>query len=205
MNQKTKAEAWTDETGRQVPMIYLTPAIKLRERNAAKILAGAIRINKELAAYKEYVNKLCNEVYEKVLEELKASGKNPNKSYTWYNFDRSVKIEVSMSERIDFDDITILACKQKLDAFLDENIDSKMEFVKELVTDAFSTSRGKIDSKKVMSLMKYRTKIKHPLFLEAMDLLTESIRRPDSKTYFRVWNRNEKGEYQSIDLNFSSI
>ena len=56
-----------------------------------------------------------------------------------------------------------------------------------------------------MSLLKYRSKITAPLFQEALTLLEGSIRTPDSKTYFRIWERKEDGGYVLIDLNFSSI
>jgi tRNA nucleotidyltransferase/poly(A) polymerase len=150
------------------------------------------------------MQKLCNEVYVKMMEEFKTKTDSKG-NFTWFNFDRSVKVEVSIADRIDFDDLTITACKDKLDEFLDQNLDSKQEFVKQLVTDAFSTSRGKLDAKKVMSLLKYRTKIKSDLFQEALNLLESAIRRPDSRTYFRIWERDKSGEYKLIDLNFSSI
>ena len=208
MIQQVKQSTWTDETGKEVPILYITPIMRVRERNAGRILKQALQVNKQLVTFKEHVTELCNQVYAMAMEQVAArkDGKEPGKgNFTWYNFDRTIRIEVSINERIDFDDLTLQLCKSKLDAFLSENLDSKMEFVKELVTDAFSTTRGKTDSKKVMSLIRYRSKIKHPLFLEALDLLEESIRRPDSKTYFRVWQRLDNGEYELVDLNFSSI
>jgi hypothetical protein len=184
--------------------MYITPSTRLRERNSATILRSAESLNKQLNAFKITVVKLCDEVFIKTMEEL--SGKKESKgNFTWFNFDRSIKVEVSINERIEFDDLTIQACKDKLNEFLSESLDSKTEFVKELVTDAFSTSRGRLDAKKVMGLMKYRSKITHPLFQQALTLLSDSIRRPDSKTYFRVWKLAPDGSYQNVDLNFSSI
>lgn len=206
MIQQVKQPTWKDETGKEVPVNYITPIMRLRERNAGRILKTSLSINKQLREFKELVTKLCAEVWDLTMEQLAAGNKTIGKgNFTWYNFDRSIKIEVSINDRIDFDDITLAACKDKFDTFLGDNLDAKAEFVKELVTDAFSTTRGRIDSKKVMSLMRYKSKIKHPMFQEALDLLTESIRRPDSKTYFRVWERDAQGKYNVIDLNFSSI
>lgn len=206
MIQQVKDKIWKDESGREIPVDYITLAARTRERSAARILNQSIRINKELDAFKKEVSRLCGEVFEKSLKEMKVKSSSDFKgNFTWFNFDRSIKIEVSISERIEFDDLTIQACKDKLNEFLSNSLDSKTEFVKELVTDAFSTSRGNLDAKKVMSLMKYRTKILDPLFQEALNLLGESIRRPDSRKYFRVWNRREDGAYELVDLNFSSI
>ena len=125
--------------------------------------------------------------------------------FTWKNFDGSIKIESSVSESIKFDDLGIIACKEKLELFLNNNLESKDAFIKQMVLDAFETSRGKLDAKKVLSLLTYRSKIKAPLFQEALNLLEKAIRRPDSKMYFRVFVKDEAGEYKNIDLNISSI
>lgn len=204
MIQKVKEKAWKDETGQSVPIEYISAGNRLKEKCAASILKEAVIINKRLVAFKKQVETESRKVLEKMLEEYKskADGKG---NITWYNFDRSIKIDVSISERIDFEEIAISACKDKLNEFLSQNLDSKQEFVKELVSDAFSTSKGKLDAKKVMSLLKYRTKITDALFQDALNLLEGSIRRPDSKTYFRIWQRADNGEYKLIDLNFSSI
>ena len=204
MTQKVKDGAWKDESGADVPVEYISPGMRLKERSAAQLLMEAKRISKRLDEFKQLMDKICNDVYRKAMEEYKAKPDGKG-NFTWFNFDRSIKIEVSIFDRIDFDDLAIQASKEKLDAFLDENINSKIEFVKNLVTDAFSTSRGKIDSKKIMQLMKYRTKISHPLFQEAINILTDGIRKPGSKTYFRIWERGADNSYQLIDLNFSSI
>jgi hypothetical protein len=92
-----------------------------------------------------------------------------------------------------------------LDSFIELNVDGRVDFVKELVNDAFKTSRGQLDSRKVMSLMRYRNKIKDNTFREALDLIEESIRRPESKIYYRISEKDESGEYKSVELNLSSI
>lgn len=204
MTQKISDKIWTDESGREIPIDFISAGTRLKERNAHILLREAVRLSNSLKKYKELMARLSQAVYEKAMEEYKAKA-NGRGNYTWFNFDRSIKIDVSISDRIDFDDLAIQASKEKLDAFLSENLDSKMEFVKDLVIDAFSTSRGKIDAKKVFQLMKYRSKIKHQLFQEAINILEEGIRRPGTKTYFRIWERMDDGAYKIVDLNFSSI
>lgn len=204
MIQKVKEKKWKDETGQEIPIEYISAGIRLKERNAGILLKNAKSLNEQLTYFKEQVAELCSEVYKKMMEEFKVDPKSKG-NFTWFNFDRTIKIEVSISERIDFDDLTIQAVKVKLDEFLNLNLDSKQEFIKELVNDAFSTSKGKLDAKKVMSLLKYRSKISDVLFQEALTLLESAIRRPDSKTYFRIWERTEEGSYELIDLNFSSL
>jgi len=203
MIQKTNQESWKDETGTLCPIKFVKGLARLKERSAATLLNNAKKINEDLIAYKKQMKKLCDEVYNKAMKEMEVEKQKGN--FTFYNFDSSIKIEVSISDRIDFDALLIEGCKSKLDEYLDSKLESNEEFLKNLVMDAFSTTKGKLDSKKVLSLVKYRSKIKHHLFQEALNLLEESIRRPDSKTYYRIWERNVNGEYNVIDLNFSSI
>jgi hypothetical protein len=77
--------------------------------------------------------------------------------------------------------------------------------LKELVLSAFQTSKGKLDTKKILGLKKHASRIEDKRYHEAMKYLDESVRRPTSSTYFRVWVRNDAGQYENIDLNFSSI
>lgn len=205
MNQKIKSGIWKDEAGKSVPVEYVSPAARLREKHASTLLKESIAINNRLTAFKKQINKLCQEVIDKAMNELNVENSSKG-NFVWHNFDRSIKVEVKVNDRIEFDDITISACKAKLDEFLNESLgQSKVAFLKDMITDAFSTSHGKLDSKKVMSLMKYQSKIQDPIFQEALKLLANSIRRPDSKTYFRVWEREPDGSYKNIELNFSSI
>lgn len=203
MIQTSKQKTWLDEAGMEIPVSRVTSEEKQRERAAAKLLADAKKINNALQEFKNSVSETCAAVYDTYMASRKVTA--PMKgNFTWYNFDRSIKIEVSVNERIEFDDMSLAACRAKLNEFLEGAIDSKVEFIKDLVNEAFSTSRGRLDSKKVMSLLKYKSKIKEPAFAEAMDYLEQSIRRSTSRTYFRVWEK-VGGEYQAVDLNFSSI
>ena len=82
------------------------------------------------------------------------------------------------------------------------------EMIRQLILDAFSTSRGRLDTKKVLGLVKYRQRVpanKYPQFHQAINAVEDAIRRPDSKLYFRIAERNDEGKYININLNFSSI
>lgn len=201
--QKSTEQYWKDEKGILCLYNRTTKSERLMEAQSYKLAKEALKLNQELSAFKKYVKEVCQEVYDTYMAEREVTQTKGN--FTWYNYDRSIRVEVSINERIEFDDLGITACKAKLHDFLQENVESKDAFIKDMVMDAFETSRGKLDAKKVMSLLRYRSKIKNQLFQDALNLLEESIRRPESKTYFRVSTRNDDGKYDVIDLNFSSI
>ena len=204
MKQELKDKYWYNEAGEKIPTEYIFSTDRLKERRAYTLLTKAKSAQAKLIELKTEFQRICDEVYAKAMADYKASGETKG-NYTWFNFDRSTKVEVSVNERVEFDDLTIKACKEKLDEFLSANIESKMAFVKELVADAFSTTRGKLDVKKVTSLLRYKDRVKDPLFQESLALIEQSIRRPSSKTYYRVSERQPDGSYKVIDLNFSSI
>ncbi len=205
MRQTTTNPLWIDETGMSIPVGRITPVERVMERHAWTTLTRAKQINKHLTEFKDTIRRLSSEVYDKFMEAKGIDPATTKGNFTWFNFDRSIRIEVAISERILFDDLTIKAAQECLNEFLKEAISSKYNFVKELVTDAFATSRGKLDAKKVMGLLKYRERIGHPKFDEAAALIEQSVRRPDQKTYFRVWEKDENGEYQAVELNFSNV
>lgn len=202
---------WIDETGLELPAARILPIEKLREKAADTLLKKAEIVQKRLVAMKGEFEEKCNEVW---LDSLRDAGADAEKiaakkgNHTWYNFDRSIKIERSISERIDFDDALIAAAKEKFDTFLSENTTGTDEVIRILITDAFSTTRGQLDAKKVMSLIRHRQRIdadKYPNIHAVVDLIEQSIRRPDSKMYFRISKRDDSGRYHNVDLNFSSI
>lgn len=204
MIQTTKQQIWHDEKGVSVPLNRITPVEKLMERSSSMLLRRSQSISKELAELKKTMRETCREVFEKFMAD---KGGNPDSkgNFVWFNFDRSIKIEVDIKDRVTFDDLTIRVAQDKLNLFLAEAVDSKFDYVKDMITDAFATSRGRMDAKKVMSLTRYRDRIKHPLFDEACSMIEQSIRRPDQKTYFRISIKDEDGAYQVIELNFSNI
>ncbi len=202
--QTPKDKVWSDEQGIEVPFDRTTKTERMKESHAYKLATTAQKINSQLVDFKAQIRTLCDDVFTSVLTESERK-KATKGNFTWYNFNGSIKIEVSINENIEFDGLLIEKCKQKLLELVGESISADKAFIKELVLSAFQTSKGKLDTKKIMSLKKYTTKINDERYTEAMQYLDQSIRRPDSKTYFRVWIRDEHGQYQNIDLNFSSV
>jgi len=203
---KSKDSVWVDQNGYQIPVARVSRSEKLKERKSAKIAKMAITLHEKLKELKSYVKQAINEVYDAVMKETGTEPKlNRKGNYTWFNFDKSVKIEVNINEPIEFDDLLIEAAKEKFNEFLNNNISSKNELVKELVMNAFQTKRGKLDVKKVLETISYKDKVNDPLFSEGVDLVNKAIMRKESRSYYRVWIKDENGQYQNVDLNFSSI
>lgn len=206
MQQKTTDKVWIDESNQKIPFIRVTKLERLKEKSATKLFNEAKKVSDSLAELKKLVSDVCSAILEEHYAEL---GITPEKrgigNYTWYNFDGSIKIIVKVNIQIGFDDMIIETAKVKFDEFLSNNIESKVDFAKELVMNAFETSKGGFDVKKVMSLLRYKSRVSDPTFQEAMTLLENSIRRKNGKTYFQIFEKDESGEYKIVPLDFASL
>jgi Protein of unknown function (DUF3164) len=204
--QKTTEAFWTDEKGIQIPFNRTTKLERAKEKSAIKLAGMALKIQEGLLEFKKQCIEACEKAYQADLKEGKAPSKG---GYTLFNFDKSIKVERSLNENITFDENLIGAAKEKFDEFLQAGTEGVDEMVRALIMDAFSSNKkGKLDSKKIMGLLSYKERIsekKYPHYHEAIKLIEQSIRRPDSRIYYRIWIKDETNAYKQVDLNFSSL
>lgn len=205
MIQNNRQEYWLDEAGKKVPYKYVSRLDKKTEVQIGRLLKEAEKLSERLAELKNKMAVFCEETKNAFAEKNQVDTTDWKGNMTLYSFDRSVKLELSANQRIEFDDMSIKACKSLLDDFLAENIDAKNAFIRDIVTDAFSTSRGKLDTRKVLALLKYESKVKDAIFQEAMRFLKESIRNVGSRNYYRISTKNDNGDYEAVKLQFSEI
>ena len=207
LKQKSTEKICIDESGQQIPYNRTTPNERMKERLAYKLLTEAETINQRLISFKELISEVVEEVIEAARKEnaVKLEGKG---NYTWYNFNRTIKIEVNVQEAIKFDELTIESAREKLMDLIRTNI-SGDDFIISIVEDAFQTSRGKLDPRKILGLRKHTERINNKELKKewesVMKLIDKSISRPTSKSYFKVWKLDEEGKYQGVELNFSAL
>lgn len=192
---------WTDHNGNTVPAQYVPQMDKKKERVAERALKNALKLNKALTKWKRDTLKECDDIFEKMMADhnLKSKGKG---NYSITSFNKDIKIEVTLQERIEFDD-QIQVAQAKINEYLKFKTGDTDQEIQQLINLAFKTTKGRLDAKRVLSL--FSLKITHSLWVEAMDILKASISRNVSKRYLRVWHKDAMGEYKSIDLNISSI
>lgn len=207
-NIQKAGKDWIDETGTSIPFNRISPLEKTKETLAAKLVKNALKVNAELKCFYSMVNEANTAITKAIAEQYKKDKKEmkPTKgNFTWFNFDRTIKVEVAVNETIHFDQAMIASAREALNRFIEKNVTGTDEIIRQLINSAFANTKGGLDSKKVMSLLKFRSKIKDKLFQSALDLIEQSISRPSSKRYFRVWVKDQRGQYQNIDLNFNSL
>ena len=207
INQTSKDANWIDETGNSIPFNRTTKSERLKEKYSNKILKEAQNASEKLKALRDLMDVAIGEILEECRSEnsVKLDGKG---NYTWYNFNRSIRVEVNINELITFDEIKLESAKEKLSSLIRDNTKGD-DFILSIVEQAFQTTTGKLDTKRILSLKKHTSRIVNlsikNTWQEAMDLIDQSISRPTSKKYMKVYLKDEAGEYQNIPLNFSNL
>lgn len=203
--QKSTQLHWSDEAGNNIPYNRTTNYERNAERTTAKLAKEALKLNDNLITFKTLLKTEACKLYEAFCSENNGKIGQGKGNATFYNFDRSIKVEVAIQEAIIFDENTIELAKAKLDEVLNDGLIGAKDFIKPLVMDAFKNTGGRLDTKRVLGLRRYADRVQDPRYKEAMELIDKAIRKPKSKEYYRVWLKDAQGEYQDIQLNFASI
>jgi len=196
-----KKEIWTDYQGNDVPVKYVSSYDKKKEKVINKIATEASKINEMLEDFKKRMFAECDKLFD---EMFKANDleKIAQKNYTLYSFDKSFKIEVTSQDVVDFDDRIQLA-QAKINEYLKIKTDGADQELSILVNNAFKTKKGRLDKARIFGL--FPLKINHLLWLEAMELIKNSIVTNYTRRYAVLYVRDDEGKYIQVQLNFSAI
>lgn len=119
------------------------------------------------------------------------------------SFDGRYKVLRAVAERLDFDE-RLQAAKVLIDECLREWTRDSGAEIRALIEDAFQVDKkGRINTKRILGLRKL--KIEHPTWLRAMEAIGDAITVTGSCTYYRVYERDEQGEYRQLNLDFSGV
>ena len=152
-------------------------------------------------AFKE-VGTLIRQEYELKNGKPKKAGKG---SFTWFNFDKSIKIEADMNDIVKWDGALMTEALNLLNSYISANLTEANVLISELVKSAFANTKGMIDSGKVFQILRYESKIKNKSFQKACEIMKQAQSIDKTKLYMRIWEKQEDGQYRNINLNFSSI
>jgi len=193
---------WTTRKGKEIPAKYVPSLDKKKTLFNEKQVAKALKLQKQMIAFKDQFLAGADEIFE--LMQADANVRTGDKgNYTISSFDGMSKIEVSVPRIIEFDE-TIQFAKQKFDEFkAAKTKDTEDPELLIILDHAFTTSGGRLDTKKVLELFSY--KISHPLWLDAIELLKKSIKTRYAKRYARIYLADKEGQLKPIDMNLSSL
>jgi hypothetical protein len=205
----SKDSVWTNASGDNVPVKFVPKTDKLKESLAAKIHKAALSVESSLNALHEMMNDAFKTISAAVKEEFAIkNGKDKKEgkgSLTWFNFDRSIKVEADINDIVKWDNALMTEALTLLNDYINSSLSENNELIGGLVKDAFANSKNMIDTRKIFQLLKYEGKIKNSKFLKACELIRNAQSIDKTKLYMRVWEKVEDGTYRNINLNFSTI
>lgn len=192
---------YKDQNGFDIPATAVSKIDKKKDAITRQMAGKASKLNDQLKAFKADLKEKCDALFNEMLakHDLKPDGKG---NYTLFSYDRSIKLEATISNSLQFDDNITLA-QMKINEFIEEELIGSKDSIRKLANHAFSRTKGSLDMKRVLSLK--GVEITESKWLEAMALIDKSIVINKSKRYFQIFERNEEGEYKPIGLNFASL
>lgn len=203
MNTIDPSQYRTDARGALVPIASIKPADLMRDDLILEIIAKVAPIHRQLAELKyEVINDLRTFIEISANEYgVTVGGKKGNVSLT--SFNGEYRIQIAMQDTLHFDE-RLQAAKQLIDECLHEWTQNSDDNVKTIVQAAFDVNKeGQINTGRVLGLR--RLNIQHTKWLQAMNILSDSIQVLASKEYVRFYQRNNDGKYELINLDLATV
>jgi hypothetical protein len=206
--QTPKSKTWVDADGNEVPYKFVPQGDRIKENLAATLLKKALKIEQQLQDFYNEIREGFDKVYQQMLDDYKIKNKKDRKikgSYTWFNFNRSIKIEGDINDVVKWDEAKMALAREYFDEYLSKNLSTSNEFLRGLIQKVFSNSKGMIDTAQVFVILRYQDKEKDASFQKACNIMRDAQSVGNTKKYYRVWVREDDGSYRNINLNFSSL
>lgn len=131
---------------------------------------------------------------------VKLKGNKGNITLTSY--DGKTRIVISISESIYLDE-NVIAAKELIDEYLEDEIKDASFDIKQLVTSAFRVKQGVLDVRSILKLRSLR--IDDERWKKAMDIIADSIVVKSSKSCLRLYKQNAEGTMEYVPLDFAVI
>lgn len=197
---------WADAKGNLIPIAKIKDIDKDRDRSVRALAAQAKRTQATLASFKQLVLAEVQDFLDRSAVQYGATmrGAAGKGNVTLTSFDGKYKVQRALQDSIAFGEQLQVA-----KAIIDERIHvwskGANKNIQALVGHAFQVdSEGRVSVGRILSLK--RLAIEDPEWKRAMDAITDSMKVVSSKTYIRLYERNDAtGEYEPISLDLAAI
>lgn len=178
-----------DAKGSLVPVELIKPADKLQDEVVRKIIAFAADLSAQIARFLGHTMTDLGEFDALLAQEYKTKVGGAKGNRTYQTFDGLMKVQVAVSEFIDFGPQLQIA-KTKLDEVLNEwSADARPE-IRAIITKAFNTDKeGQVSRSDIFTLL--RLDIVDERWLDAMRAIRDAMRVTGSKEYVRFYRRTK--------------
>ena len=203
MAVKDEQGRWIDGKGDAIPVKYIDPIDKKRDRMVNRLVKKATDISGRLSDLSEQIDaeteKFMNEAEAKY--DMKIRTEKGNKQFT--DFSNTMKIELKMANFIDFDERLQMA-KSLIDKCIKKWSGESDDKIRILVEHAFKVDKkGNLDKRRILGLKNLR--IKDDDWKKAMKLIGESVTVVSRKRYVKFSVKDDKGNWVHVPLDISDV
>jgi acyl transferase domain-containing protein len=192
-----------DSQGRLVPIATITAVDLERDDLVISLVRRAIEVREILRAFRAQAFADIQAFAELSAEKYGAKIGGVKGNITLVSFDGRYKIQRAMSEQLVFDE-RLQAAKKLIDECLQEWSKDAGKELRALVSDAFQVDKeGAVNTGRVLSLR--RMNFDHPKWTAAMSAIADSLRVAASRTYLRLYERADSGQYLPISLDLANV
>ena len=189
--------------GHLVPIESIKEIDLERDRFVKEVIDKAKEVNTVLADFKKTVAGDMQAFLELSAEKygVDLGGARGNLSLT--SFDGKFRVLRCVSEQLNFDE-RLQAAKALIDECLREWTKDAGTEIRTIVEQAFQVDKkGRINTKRILSLRSLR--IENDTWKKAMEAISDAITVVGSCTYYRVYERDDEGNYHQLCLDFSGV
>lgn len=187
-----------DERGALVPVGAIKDIDILRDKLVRDLTACAKEHSLALAEFKRAAFDEISAFAQLSAEQYQARIGGGEGSITLFSFDRRYKVQRAVAKSLSFGE-QLQAAKSLIDECIHDWSAGSRDEIKVLINDAFQVDQtGKVNTDRILGLR--RLKITDRRWLNAMAAITDALTVVGSKSYIRVYERDERGEYQPISL-----
>ncbi|EHJ9983669.1 DUF3164 family protein [Vibrio parahaemolyticus] len=192
-----------NKDGNPVPERIIDPYKIEQDDFVNALIAKAKEQQAQLRAFKELAFGECAAFLELLGEKYNVERGGRKGNVTFTSFDGRRQVIVAMHDNITFGPELQIA-KQLIDEYLRGLTEGANDELKVFVNDVFEVDKqGKLNKRRILDLRQYN--IDHPLWLEAMEAIADSISIASTKQYIRFREKDEHGKFQNIPLDFAAL
>lgn len=191
-----------DSRGRLVPIESIKEIDLARDELVAELVAKAREINEALAAFRDRSNQDIDAFVDLSCEKYGVTLGGEKGNLTLSSYCGRYRVCRDVQETLTFDE-KLKAAKKLVDECLEDWSSEGRSEIRTLVGDVFQVdSKGRINTKRVLSLRKH--KFKDPRWVKAMEAIADSLSVAVSRSYIRIYQRDEKGNYSQLCLDLAN-
>ena len=204
MTEKPVPEGYKrNAVGNLVPIERIKEIDLTRDEFILGVIKKAAEISAKLAEFKTALAGDIQAFLELSAEKygVDMGGARGNLSLT--SFDGKYKVMRCVADRLEFNE-QLQAAKTLVDQCLRDWTHDSDSKVRALIEQAFQTDKkDKINTKRILALR--QLKIEDETWQKAMEAIGDAVTIAATCTYYRVYERDGKGEYQQVQLDFSGV